>query len=205
MLVGLTGGIGSGKSTVAGLLRDAGLVVIDADAIARQVVEPGRGVLPAIVERFGDQVLDDDATLDRAGLARIVFNDDDARADLEAITHPAIRAEVDRRHRAVVADDHTAVVVLDHPLLIETGQADALDALVVVLASQQRRRERLVSARGMDGDDVDARMAAQVDDDARRAAATWTLDNDGSVEDLRHQVAGLLADLRARAGAVDGT
>ncbi|MBY5161712.1 dephospho-CoA kinase, long form [Nitriliruptoria bacterium AS10] len=202
MLVGLTGGIGSGKSTVAGMLAEAGMVVIDADAIAREVVEPGEPALAAIAERFGDTVIDDGGGLDRAALAAIVFRDDDERAALEAITHPAIRAEVSRRHRAATARDPEAIVVLDHPLLVETDQVDSVDALVVVLAPARQRRDRLVTHRGMDPDDVDARMASQVDDATRRAAATHVLDNSGSRDDLAGQVADLVTDLRQRsAGA----
>lgn len=199
MLVGLTGGIGSGKSTVAEMLVEAGMVVIDADAIAREVVEPGEPALAAIAERFGDSVIDDAGGLDRAALAAIVFTDDDERVALEAITHPAIRAEVSRRHRAATARDPDAVVVLDHPLLVETDQVDSVDVLVVVLAPAEQRRDRLVTHRGMDPDDVDARMASQVDDATRRAAATHVLDNTGSRDDLAEQVADLVTDLRARA------
>lgn len=197
MLVGLTGGIGSGKSTVAGLLREAGLVVIDADSIAREVVEPGMPALAAIVDRFGPQVQDGDL-LDRAALARIVFADADARADLEAITHPAIAAEVDRRHREAVDADPAAIVVLDHPLLVETGRSAGMDATIVVLAARSTRRDRLVDARGMAPDDVDARMAAQASDDERRSAATWLVDNDGSPDDLARQVRDLVEAVVAR-------
>lgn len=199
MLVGLTGGIGSGKSTVAAMLVEAGLVVIDADAIAREVVEPGTTALAEIADRFGDDVVVD-GHLDRRALATIVFNDAAARADLEDITHPAIRAEVARRHRAATAADPDAVVVLDHPLLVETGQARDLEAVVVVLAARATRRQRLVEDRGMDPDDVSARMAAQADDDQRRAVATWAIDNDGSLGDLAVQVAEVVDDLLARSG-----
>lgn len=194
MLVGLTGGIGSGKSTVAGMLREAGVTVIDADAIAREVVEPGGDVLPRIVERFGSDVIDD-GVLDRAALASIVFDDDGARSDLEEITHPAIRADIERRHRAAEAADPDAVVVLDHPLLIETGRGEDLDALVVVLASEATRTRRLVHDRGMDPSDVRARMDSQVGDHERRQAATVVIDNDGSLADLSRQVDDLVARL----------
>ncbi len=197
MLVGLTGGIGSGKSTVAALLRDAGLVVIDADAIAREVVESGTPVFDEIVERFGPQVLDGDR-LDRPALARIVFADADARADLEGITHPAIASEVDRRHREAVATDPDAIVVLDHPLLVETDRTEEMDATIVVLAGRRVRRRRLVDQRGMSDEDVDARMSAQASDDGRRAAATWIVDNDGSLDDLERQVVAVVEAVTAR-------
>ncbi len=206
MLVGLTGGIGSGKSTVATRFAEAGLAVIDADAVARDVVAPGTPGLAAVVERFGDGVRDGDQ-LDRAALADIVFHDPDARADLEAITHPAIRSEIARRRRDLEAGDPDAVVVLDHPLLVETGQAADMDAVVVVLAAAETRRARLAAQRGMEPADIDARMAAQADDERRRAAATFTIDNDGTRDDLDREVARVLAaleDLAARHGRVDG-
>lgn len=195
MLVGLTGGIGSGKSTVAAMLRTAGLTVVDADAVAREVVEPGSDVLDRIAAHFGDRVIRPDGTLDRAGLARIVFRDDDARAVLEDLTHPAITREVERRHRQARSEDPDAVVVLDHPLLIETGRGEDLDALVVVLASEATRTRRLVHDRGMDPSDVRARMDSQVGDHERRQAATVVIDNDGSLADLSRQVDDLVARL----------
>ncbi|MBW3659052.1 MAG: dephospho-CoA kinase, long form [Actinobacteria bacterium] len=204
-LVGLTGGIGSGKSTVAARFVELGAHVIDADVVAREIVEPGTPGLAAIVDRFGAGVLDADGALDRPGLAAVVFGDDDARADLNAITHPRIGERIAERvaaHAEAEADEpRQRIVIVDHPLLIETGQAEAFPAVVVVLAPDELRRERLVSSRGMDPDDVAARMRAQADDDARRAAATHVITNDGDRGHLRQQVDAVHASLRAAADA----
>lgn len=203
MRIGLTGGIGSGKSTVAELLADHGMVVVDADRVARQVVEPGRATLRRIAERFGDDVVRADGTLDRAGLAAIVFNDDQARTDLEAITHPAIHDEIVRLECEARRDDSDAIVVVDHPLLVETGQTDTFDAVVVVLADRSTRLARLAGHRGVDRDDALARMASQADDDARRAAATWVIDNNDSMPALRTQVEEVVSTIRQRARDVN--
>lgn len=203
MRIGLTGGIGSGKSTVAELLADHGMVVVDADRVARQVVEPGRATLRRIAERFGDDVVRADGTLDRAGLAAIVFNDDQARTDLEAITHPAIHDEIVRLECEARRDDSDAIVVVDHPLLVETGQTDTFDAVVVVLADRSTRLARLAEHRGVDRDDALARMASQADDDARRAAATWVIDNNDSMPALRTQVEEVVSTIRQRARDVN--
>ncbi len=186
--VGLTGGIGSGKSTVAEMLRAHGFVVLDADAVARQVVEPGEPALAAIVAHFGEGVVTADGRLDRGALADIVFGDPAQRVVLEGITHPAIHAEVARRELAARADDPAAVVVVDHPLIIETGQVDDFDELIVVMASQDTRVRRLAEHRGMDPDDARSRMDHQATDDERRAVATWIVDNDGDRTELQAAV-----------------
>lgn len=202
-MVGLTGGIGSGKSTVAGLLRQAGAVVIDADAIARLVVEPGRPALAQIVDRFGAEVLLADGRLDRPALAGVVFNDPSALADLEAITHPRIGEEIATRFAAIQAEEAAApgvrrVVVLDHPLLVESGMAAGLDVVVVVEAPIEARVARLVQ-RGLDEADARARIAVQTDDASRRSAATHLIDNGDTLVVLGAQVAGLWHELLARA------
>ena len=202
MRIGLTGGIGSGKSTVGELLRAQGFEVIDADRIAREVVEPGTPALAAIAAHFGPEVVTDDGRLDRAALADVVFRDPDQRAVLEGITHPAINAEIRRRAAEVRRDDPDAVVVVDHPLIVETGQVDDFDALVVVTAAEDTRVQRLVEHRGMDPDDVRARMASQATDEERRRVATWVLDNDGDPDDLAAAVAEVAAAVRARTEAV---
>ncbi|HKJ55505.1 MAG TPA: dephospho-CoA kinase [Nitriliruptoraceae bacterium] len=200
MRIGLTGGIGSGKSTVAGMFAEHGFVVVDADALAREVVAPGQPALAAIADRFGDDVIRGDGSLDRAALASIVFADDAERRALEAITHPAIRAEIARREQEARASDRNAIVVVDHPLLIETGQVDDFDGLVVVVASTKTRLARLVEDRGIDPDDARARMAVQADDDARRAAATWLIDNDGDLPALERAVADVAEAIRSWPG-----
>jgi dephospho-CoA kinase len=181
--IGLTGGIGSGKSTVAQMLADLGAHVVDADAIAREVVAPGTPGLAALVSTFGDGVLDGDR-LDRAALARIVFEDPDARARLNAITHPLIGA---RTAELVAGLPRDGVLVHDVPLLVELGMQDAYDLVVVVDAPDEVRVERLVT-RGLSEQDARARIAAQASRAQRLAAADIVLDNSGDLDDLRRQV-----------------
>lgn len=182
--MGLTGGIGSGKSTVARLLAEHGAIVIDADAIAREVVEPGQPALAEIAERFGPGILDDRGSLDRGALAAIVFHDTAALADLNAITHPRI---AERTAELIAAAPEDAVVVYDMPLLVENGLAEGWDTVVVVIADRQVRIERL-RERGLDDDDIEARMSRQASDEERRAVADIIIDNSGSMEELRSQV-----------------
>lgn len=198
LVVGLTGGIGSGKSTVAEALSRRGADLVDADAVARAVVRPGRPALREIRERFGPGVLGRDGRLDRAALARLVFDDPDARRDLEAITHPRISAAIDERLTAL-EDDEPRVVVVEHPLLVETGQAGRYPVVVVVEAPRPVRRDRLVRTRGMRAADVEARMEAQATETERRALATHVIDNSGDRDDLEAQVDRLWEELSRRA------
>ncbi|HEX6918028.1 MAG TPA: dephospho-CoA kinase, partial [Phycicoccus sp.] len=179
--VGLTGGLGSGKSTVASALASLGARVVDADAVAREVVEPGTPALAAVAGRFGSEVLESDGSLNRAALGRLVFGDPAALRDLEAITHPAIWA---RTAELVAALPPDAVVVHDMPLIVEKGMAGEYHLVVVVGASEQVRVRRLVDERGMTEADARTRVAAQADDAARRAAADVWLDNEGPREAL---------------------
>jgi dephospho-CoA kinase len=196
LLVGLTGGIGSGKSTVARMLADRGAVVLDADVLAREAVEPGTAGFDAVLGRFGEAVRSTDGSLDRARLAAIVFADDDARRDLEAIVHPQVRSRI---AEAVAAHaDSDAVVVVDSPLLIETGGHGSFPVVVVVTAPDEARVARL-AARGMGEADVRARMAAQMPLEEKAAHADVLLDNAGSESELDAQVDRLWADLRERA------
>ena len=188
--LGLTGGIGSGKSTVSARLAEHGAIVIDYDQLAREAVEPGTPALAAIAERFGD-VIAADGTLDRPALGAVVFGDDAARADLESITHPAI-FELVAAAEAAVPDD--GVVVHDHPLLIEKGMAGFCDLVVVVDVPEDVQVERLVSLRGMTEADARARLATQASRDERLAEADVVLDNTGSIEDLQAQVDQLWAE-----------
>jgi dephospho-CoA kinase len=173
--IGLTGGIGSGKSTVAALLAGRGAQVVDADRIAREVLEPGTPGLAAVVSEFGAGVVGPDGALDRAALASIVFGDPAARARLDGIVHPRVRA---RAAEAVAAAPADAVVVQDVPLLVETGQAGSFDLVLVVEADPDTRVARLVG-RGLSADDARARMASQATDEQRRAVADVVLRNDG--------------------------
>ena len=192
MRVGLTGGVASGKSTVAALLRELGAVVVDSDVLAREVVEPGTPGLAAVVEAFGPAVLTADGTLDRPALGAVVFGDDAARRRLEAILHPLIRA---RAAELEAAAPKGTVVVHDIPLLVETGQADRFDAVLVVDVPVETQVERMVRDRGMSREDALARVAAQADREQRLAAATHVVDNTGTREDLRDRVAEVLEKL----------
>jgi dephospho-CoA kinase len=185
LLVGLTGGIGSGKSTVSAMLAERGAVVIDADVIAREVVEPGQPAFAAVVERFGSGVVAPDGTLDRAAIAAIVFNDRDALKDLEAITHPAVGARMVELMQEQSDTDN--VVILDVPLLVEKGTYETAGTVVVDVDSELAVR-RLVEQRGMTEDDARRRMAAQVSREERLAKADFVIANAGSLEDLRAEV-----------------
>jgi dephospho-CoA kinase len=184
--IGLTGGIGSGKSTVAARLAELGAVVIDSDVLAREVVAVGSEGLARVVERFGAGVLLPDGGLDRPGLGRLVFGDPAALADLNAIVHPLVRARSEELTAAAAARGVTAVVQ-DVPLLVETGLAGGYDKVIVVEAPLELRLERL-AGRGLDAETARARIAAQASDEQRRAVADEVLDNSGSVEELRVQV-----------------
>jgi dephospho-CoA kinase len=196
LLVGLTGGIGAGKSTVADLLAERGAVIVDADEVARAVVEPGQRALAKLVDRFGAGILDADGRLDRSALAKLAFVDDESRRDLEAITHPAINEEFGRRVAAAPSD---AVVVLDVPLLVESPQARerGYQTVIVVEAPRDVRLARL-EARGVDRADAEARMAAQTGDDERRKIATYVIDNAGDRAALERQVDEVWAELQRR-------
>jgi dephospho-CoA kinase len=184
--VGLTGGVGSGKSTVSAMLAELGAVVIDADLLAREVVAPGSEGLAAVVEAFGPTVLTATGELDRPALGAVVFADEAARRRLEAIIHPLVRARGAELEAAAPAE---AVVVHDIPLLAETGQADAFDAVVVVDVPVEVQMERMVRSRGMSPQEAQSRVAAQATREQRRAVATYVIDNTGTLEDLRDRVA----------------
>jgi len=196
LLVGLTGGIGSGKSTVARLLEERGAVILDADVFARDAVRAGTEGFAAVVRRFGDEIVAPDGELDRSRLASIVFADPAALADLEAIVHPEVRRMI-----ADGIQDHLdgdRVVVLVNPLLIEMGTHRDCDVVVVVSASPDTQVARSV-ARGMDEADVRARIAAQLPIDDRARMADVLLDNEGTLEELAAEVEVLWRDLAARA------
>ncbi len=197
LMVGLTGGIGSGKSTVAGMLARRGAVVVDADAIAREVVEPGTPTLAKLVERFGTGVLRTDGSLDRPALAAVAFVDDETRKELEAITHPAIGEEFLRRVAEAPAD---AVVVHDVPLLVESKRGFEYAAVIVVEAPLETRLDRLED-RGVPRDDARRRIGLQATDEERRKVATWVVDNAGDLAALECRVAEIWTELERRAVA----
>ena len=178
LVVGLTGGIGSGKSTVAELLAERGAAIVDADRVARQVVEPGTPAHAALVERFGAGIVDADGRIDRPALAAAAFGDPAALADLNAITHPAIGIEMVRQRDEHAATDR--VVVMDIPLLTEAHrELLSLAAVIVVDTPPETALQRLVELRGMDRSDAEARMAAQVDRATRLSVADLVVDNSG--------------------------
>lgn len=180
--VGLTGGIAAGKSAVAAELERCGALLVDSDALARLVLEPGTEGLAAVQDAFGDRVIAADGSLDRAALAQIVFADPAARQRLNGIVHPRVR----RMAREIVEQaGPDAVVVQDVPLLVETGQADAFDLVIVVEAPAEERIRRMVEDRGMTHEDALARMAAQATDEERAAVADVVIVNDGDLDRLR--------------------
>jgi dephospho-CoA kinase len=186
LLVGLTGGIGSGKSTVARLFADRGAIVVDADVLAREAIATGTPGFARVVERFGPDVVGADGDLDRTAIASIVFSDEAARRDLEAIVHP----EVGRRLlEAVEAHrDRADVVVFDAPLIVEGGFGDGLDALVVVTAPREEQVARLIRDRAMPAEEAEARIDAQAPTEAKVARADHVIVNEGSLAELESRV-----------------
>ncbi|MFH8449855.1 dephospho-CoA kinase [Streptomyces fungicidicus] len=194
--VGLTGGIGAGKSEVSRLLVERGAVLIDADRIAREVVEPGTPGLAAVVDAFGEEILTADGALDRPKLGSLVFADPEKLAVLNAIVHPLVGARSRELEEAAAAD---AVVVHDVPLLTENGLAPLYDLVIVVDASPETQLDRLVDRRGMTAQDARARMAAQATREERRAIADIVIDNDVPLDALRRRVEDVWSRLEDRA------
>lgn len=195
LMVGLTGGIGAGKSTVARMLAERGAVVIDADAIAREVVEPGTPTLAKLIERFGPAIVSADGSLDRPALAAVAFVDDETRKELEAITHPAIGEEFLRR---VTEAPPEAVVIHDVPLLVESKRGFEYAAVIVVVAPLDIRLDRL-EERGVPRDDARRRMGLQATDEERARVATWIVDNARDLAHLEGQIVDIWVDLEHRA------
>ena len=191
--IGLTGGIGSGKSTVSSRLAELGAFIVDADLVAREIVEPGQPALAELADAF-DGVLNPDGTLNRAELARQAFATPEATEKLNAITHPRIRARTEELFKQG-RESGAQVLVYDMPLLIENGEVDKVDHVLVVDAPDELRIDRLVQHRGLDEDDARRRLAAQIDRATRLNAADTVLDNSGTVEQLLEQVDGFWAVL----------
>jgi dephospho-CoA kinase len=192
MRVGLTGGVASGKSTVAAMLAEHGAVVIDADALAREVVAKGTPGLAAVVEEFGEELLGPDGELDRPAMGRLVFGDESARRRLEAIVHPLVWERIVDLEEQAPAD---AVVVHDIPLLAENARGGDFDAVIVVDAPSELQVERMTSDRGWTEEDARSRIAAQATREERRAIATYLIENTGTREDLRGRVAEVFAEV----------
>jgi len=195
LMVGLTGGIGAGKSTVAARLAERGAIVIDADAIAREVVEPGMPALQKLVEHFGPEILQPDGSLDRPKLGGIAFVNDETRKELEAITHPAIGELFLRRVGEAPAG---SVVIHDVPLLVESKRGFEYAAVIVVEAPLDVRLDRL-EERGVPRDDARRRIELQASDEDRRQVATWIVDNSGDLDHLHRQVDAIWSELERMA------
>ncbi|WP_107705840.1 dephospho-CoA kinase [Nocardioides allogilvus] len=196
MRVGLTGGIASGKSTVSTMLGELGAVVIDADALAREVVERGTPGLDAVVAEFGPGLLTPEGDLDRAAMGSLVFGDAAARKRLEAIVHPLVFERMVALEQAAGDDD---VVVHDIPLLAEGGRADTFDAVIVVDCPPELQIARMVSDRGWSREDAESRIAAQASREQRLAIATHVIENTGTIDELRDRVVAVFVSLRSEA------
>ncbi len=194
--VGLTGGIGSGKTVVAGLFADQKILVVDADTIAREITRPGTPALSAITSHFGHCILHPDGHLDRSALRRIVFARDDQRQWLESLLHPIIRQEMDQRAQAC-PDPYC---ILDIPLLIETKRQGDMDCVIVVHCPRQRRIDRLMRSRNMSRQEIERIMKQQVTDRERVAAADWVLKNDSDLTTLKTRFQSLFTTLTSRFG-----
>lgn len=202
-LLGLTGSIATGKSTAARLLAEAGVPVIDADLLARRVVEPGRPALREIAAAFGEAMIRADGSLDRPALGARIFGDEDARAHLNAIVHPRVEEEARREMSAIWDRDPDALVVYDVPLLFEGGMADRFDAVLVVYTSGAEQLRRLMARDRISEEDARTRIRSQMDIEEKASRADFVIDNMGSVEDLAHQLSELLKKLR-RKGQLKG-
>ena len=194
MKVGLTGGIGAGKSTVAELFSKRGAVVIRSDELARQVIEPETPGQKQVISRFGIEILNDKGSIDRAKLAQIVFKDDDALKDLENIVHPLVR---ERTNQLMSEQTSETIIINEIPLLLEKNMESLFDFLVIVISSEKNRLERLLQ-RGVSEDQAKARMAKQVDDQARKAAADFLIVNDGNLDQLDADVQKIWQTLQER-------
>jgi dephospho-CoA kinase len=194
MKVGLTGGIGAGKSTVADLFSQKGGVVIRSDELARQVIEPQTPGFQQVIDRFGKDLVNSEGYIDRAKLAQIVFKDDAALKDLENIIHPLVRSKTNQ-----IIDQHTSetIIVNEIPLLLEKKMESLFDFLVIVISSEKNRLERLAQ-RGLTAEQATARMAKQVSDDERKAAADFLIVNDGNLDQLEADVEKIWQTLQER-------
>jgi dephospho-CoA kinase len=195
-LIAVTGGIASGKSAVSARLAEHGAVVVDADRLAREVVEPGTPALARIAEEFGPEFLTPEGALDRARLGALIFGDPERRHALNAITHPAIGARSHELFAAAAAADPDAVVVYDVPLLVDADRTGEFDLVVAVVADPAERVRRMVELRGMDRDDAERRIAAQASDAERVAIADVVIDANGSLDDTLAQADALWNRLR---------
>ncbi|UWE04492.1 dephospho-CoA kinase [Laceyella sacchari] len=200
MIFGLTGGIATGKSTVAEMLQRHGAVIVDADKVARQVVEPGEEGLSRIASVFGDEVISREGTLDRPALGRIIFHDEKARRKLNELLHPLIMDKMRRDTEKVRQTEPHAVIIWDVPLLIEEKMTDLVDEVILVYVPQQVQLARLQARDHLDSDEAAARLAAQLPIDEKKRWADYVIDNSGTREETAMQVARLWSELCAKVG-----
>lgn len=186
MKIGLTGGIATGKSTVAAMLVERGALLVDADQVAREVVMPGEPALEAVASAFGQAVIHTDGTLNRKALGGIVFNNRESLAQLESILHPAIRNRMQQQIRQY--EEQSRLVVADIPLLYETGQEGLYDGIMVVYVPQRLQLKRLMERNGLPEEEALRRIGLQMDIEQKRSRADWVIDNSGSLEETRRQV-----------------
>jgi dephospho-CoA kinase len=195
MIIGLTGGIATGKSTVSNMLRERGAAIVDADRVAREVVEPGEPALQEIVNRFGSEILNEDGTLNRKKLGGIVFADPARRKELEAITHPAIRARMRERMAALASEDPDRLIVADIPLLFEGGLQRQYECVLLVYVPREIQKERLMKRDGLTEAEAEKRLAAQMDIEEKKRLADYVIDNRGTLEETSRQVDEFLRSL----------
>jgi dephospho-CoA kinase len=188
MIIGLTGGIASGKSTIASMLVERGALLVDADQVAREVVLPGEPVLEAIASTFGQAVLETDGSLNRKALGEIVFRDKESLAKLEAITHPAIRARMQQTIHTYAEQFPERLVVADVPLLYETKQENLYEGILVVYVPAEVQKKRLMERNNLSEEEADRRIALQMDIEQKRQHADWVIDNSGSLEETQRQL-----------------
>jgi dephospho-CoA kinase len=203
MLVALTGGIAAGKSTVSRMLAECGATIVDADVLAREAVAVGSSGLAAVTRAFGSQVLTESGTLDRAALGNIVFNDEDARRRLEAIVHPEVARLSAEAFAAAESQKPGGVVIYDVPLLVEAGRKGEFDAVIVVEAPDDVRRQRLIEERGMTEQEAQARLAAQATNAQRRALADYVISSEFGLADTRREAEAVYEQL-VRSSRTDG-
>ncbi|MCM3635365.1 MULTISPECIES: dephospho-CoA kinase [Paenibacillus] len=195
MLIGLTGGIASGKSTVSAMLVEHNALLVDADQVAREVVEPGEPALLQIAKSFGKEVLYPDGSLNRKQLGSIVFSDSDKLKQLEQITHPAIRERMLQTIEVYKQQQPHALIVADIPLLYETNQAHLYEGVLVVYIPRELQLERLMKRNGLTKDEAEARIASQMDIEEKKSRANWVIDNSSTLEYTRQQVESLMKRL----------
>lgn len=188
LIIGLTGGIASGKSTIGSMLSDMGAKLVDADTVAREIVLPGEPALEAIASHFGQAVMQSDGTLNRPALGNIVFRDPESLAKLEAITHPAIRKRMWEQIHKYAEENPTGLIIGDVPLLYETNQEELYEGVLVVYIPAAVQIERLMNRSGMEEEEAKRRVSLQMDIEEKRRRADWVIDNSGTLDETRSQV-----------------